>query len=302
MIHATWPKPEIHVRVVDRKLAKYAAHCQMNTRLLSSPLLVSLTYEVYTRSWRSEQPCRSEWPQLSQALAAGGNIRSLRVQVLIDGHDQFTPDTEPEKIPRLDLATGMRLPRLEELAIQPLRDVNGYPAYIWDSDYCRMFRDAIDCSRLRKLDLCGESPDNLFACLTGLCPKLNSLSFGVRKGDAAPAKRFIESLDALEHLDISRAPAGIDDLWPAIEQHKETLETLILRPTLETSSHVAYMPLSCLENIASTFPKLKKLGWDAPCERNVSIVNHSHTTAPLTVPSDRCKTPRCSIKHEAHET
>ena len=220
-----------------------------------------------------EHPCRSEWPRLSQALATGGNIRSLRLQVLQDGHNLFTPDTEPAKIPRLDLTTGMRLPLLEEMTLQTLR-YHGQTAYLWDPDYCRMFRDAIDCSRLRKLDFGSEHPENFFTCFTGLCPKLKVLSFGIWEGDTTPAKRFIQSIDALEHLDLSRAQANIDDLWPALEQHKDTLETLILGPTFEAYCHKVVMPFSRLKDVARTFPRLKHLGWDAPCERNVS---HAHS-------------------------
>lgn len=272
MIHAMWPKPEIRVLVVDRKMAKSIAHRQMDMELLSSPLLVSLTYEVYMQGYAPEHPCRSEWPRLSQALATGGNVRSLRLQVLQDGHNRFTPDTEPAKIPRLDLTTGMRLPLLEEMTVQTLR-YYGQTAYLWDPGYCRMFRDAIDCSRLRKLDFGGEHPENFFTCFEGFCPQLKALSFGIREGDTAPARRFIESLDALEHLDLSRAQAGIDDLWPAIEQHKNTLETLILGPTFESYCKHVPMGLDRLEDIASRFPKLKRLGWDAPCKRNVSLTH-----------------------------
>ncbi|KAI4703549.1 hypothetical protein J4E89_009970 [Alternaria sp. Ai002NY15] len=268
IIHAIEPKPEIRVVVVDRKTATSVAHRQMDMKLLSSPLLVSLTYEIYIQGFAPEHPCRSEWPRLSQALATGGNVRSLRLQVLQDGNNLFTPDTEPAKIPRLDLTTGMRLPLLEEMTLQTLR-YHGQTAYLWDLDYCRMFRDAIDCSRLRKLDFGGEHPANFFSCFTGLCPKLKVLSFGIWEGDITPAKRFIESIDALKHLDLSRAQAGIDDLWPAIEQHKDTLETLILRPTFESYCQKVVMPFSRLKDIARTFPRLKHLGWDAPCERNI---------------------------------
>jgi len=281
-------------------MAKTIPHRQIDMKLLSSPLLVSLTYEVYMQGFAPEHPCRSEWPRLSQALATGGNVRSLRLQVLQDAHSLFTPDTEPAKIPRLDLTTGMRLPLLEEMTLQTLR-YYGQTAYLWDLDYCRMFRDAIDCSRLRKLDFGGEHPENFFTCFTGLCPKLKVLSFGMWEGDKTPAKRFIESIDALEHLDLSRAQAGIDDLWPAIEQHKDTLETLILGPTFESYCQKVVMPFSRLKDIARTFPRLKHLGWDAPCERNVSHAHPDQIIVALTVPLDRSATPRRPIRDESYE-
>jgi hypothetical protein len=276
MIHATWPELKMYVAVVNRPDAKILAHRQMDMRLLSSPLLVGLTCVVYTQGYRPDVPCRSDWPKLSQALAAGGNVRSLRLQSLPDdtglGLDgiKLVPDTEPEKLPRLDLA-GLRLPQLEELTIESLQHWGG-STYFWDMDYARMFRMSIDCSRLRKLDFGSDNPTAFFTSFTGLCPKLKTLSFGmtVNNADTEPAKRFIASLDALEHLDVSQAQQGIDDLWPAIEKHKDTLQTLVLGPTLGSYCSPIYMDSNLLETIALTFPKLERLGWDAPCTTDVS--------------------------------
>jgi hypothetical protein len=283
MIHATWPELEISVAVVDRHDTKILAHRQMDIRLLSSPLLVGLTYVVYTQGYRPrDMPCRSDWPRLSQALAAGGNVRYLRLQSLQDGTGlgfdgiKLVPDTEPDKLPRLDLA-DLRLPQLEELTLESLRHW-GESTYLWDSDHARMFRNTIDCSRLRKLDFGSDNPTAFFTYFTGLCPKLKTLSFGATGGypnspDIEPAKRFIESLDALEYLDVSQAQQGIDDLWLAIEKNKDTLKTLILGPTLGSYCSPMYMDSSRLEAIASTFPELERLGWDAPCKTNVSLTH-----------------------------
>jgi hypothetical protein len=173
-------------------------------------------------------------------------------------------------LPRLDLELGLRLTQLEELSIRAL-GYWGESNYFWNDDHCRMFRDAIDPSRLRKLDFGSDNPTAFFECFTGLCPRLKTLSFGATRDATKPAKEFIESLDALEHLDLLRAQVGIDDLWPAIEKHKHTLETLILGPTTEAYCTPVYMDLSRLEAIATTFPKLKRFGWDAPCQTNVSL-------------------------------
>jgi hypothetical protein len=280
MIHATWPKLEMRVVVVDRQNAKVIAHQQMDTRLLSSPLLVSLTYVVYFRGYN--ESCHSDWPRLSQALAAGGNVRSLRLQSLQVQNLRLVPETGPETLPRLNLTSGLRLPHLEEITFQLLEHW-GASTYLWDTDHCRMFRDSIDCSRLRKLDFGTDNPTAFFTYFTGLCPKLKALSFGAAQGAMEPAMRFIESVDALEHLDVSRAQLGIDDLWPAIEKHKDILKTLILGPALGRYCSPMYMDLSRLEVISLTFPKLERLGWDAPCETNVSLSHSNNITGALTV-------------------
>ncbi|KAH6858789.1 hypothetical protein AA0118_g11887 [Alternaria tenuissima] len=274
MIHATWPQLELSVVTLDRQNAKNILHRQMDMRLLSSPLLTQLTYVVYTQGYRPDKPCRSDWPRLSQALAGGGNVRSLRLQnrQYFDGYHEakIVPDTELEKLPRLDLASGLRLPRLEELTIEVLR-IFGDSTYLWDDDYCRTFLDSIDCSRLRKLDFGIDNPTNFFKNFAGLCPKLKTLSFGMlgRGGNDLSARMFIGSLDALEHLDVSHAQHSIDDLWPAIEKHRNSLKTLILGPTFGHYYYSKYMRLSLLETIASTFPNLERLGWQAECDTNI---------------------------------
>ncbi|RYO39043.1 hypothetical protein AA0113_g11239 [Alternaria arborescens] len=278
MIHATWPQLELRVVTVDRQNAENSSHRQIDMRLLSSPLLTDLTYVVYTEASHVGVPWRSDWPRLSQALAAGGNVRSLRLQIRqdFDGYDgpKIVPDTEPRKLPRLDLTSGLRLLRLEELTIEHPK-LYGDSIYLWDDDYCRMFLDAIDCSRLRKLDFGIDNPMNFFQNSAGRFPKLKTLSFGLlgREGTQQPARMFLESLDALEHLDVSHSQYCIDDLWPAIEKHRNSLKTLILGPTFGHYNGFKYMGLSLLETIASTFPNLEQLGWHAECDTNAGS-NH----------------------------
>ncbi|CAN9210299.1 unnamed protein product [Alternaria alternata] len=276
MIHATWPQLELRVVTLDRQNAKNILHRQMDMKLLSSPLLTELTYVVYTQGYRPDKPCRSHWPRISQALAVGGNVRSLRLQNRqdFDGYHEarIVPDSEPERLPRLDLASGLRMPRLEELTIEVSR-IFGDSTYLWDDDCCRMFLDSIDCSRLRKLDFGIDNPTNFFKSFAGLCPKLKTLSFGMlgRNDIDLSARIFIESLDTLEHLDVSHPQHSIDDLWPAIEKHRDSLKTLILGPTFGHYYHSKYMGLSLLETIASTFPNLERLGWQAECDTNASF-------------------------------
>jgi uncharacterized membrane protein YsdA (DUF1294 family) len=60
MIHATWPELEIRVVTVDRREAKTIAHRQIDMRLLSSPLLVGLTYVLYKQGYYHDKPTRSD--------------------------------------------------------------------------------------------------------------------------------------------------------------------------------------------------------------------------------------------------
>lgn len=262
----------------------------MDTRLLSSPLLVSLIYTIYNQGYHAEQPSRSEWPKLTQALVAGGNVRVLRIQSQQDGTEyrgtKILDDNEPKKLTRLDITPESRLPPLEELSID-IQLYWGGSSYLWDAEHCLMLRDAMDWSHLRKLDFGGDNPYVFFSAFTGLLPNLRALRFGVTEGQVRPAKVFIKHLTAVESLDIARAQLGIDALWPAIMKHKNTLKEIILRPT--TSGYYApqYIDFSRLETIAEEFPALQRLGWDVPCKENVSAPSSWDNTRPITINPDR---------------
>lgn len=220
---------------MDRQHAKAVAHQTVDTRLLSSPLLVKSTYAVYVQGYRFDELCRSDWPAISQALADGGNGRSLRLQSVpggcrYDGSWVFT-DTEPKQLARLDFASELRLSQLEELSIQVNR-LWGDSNFLWDNEYCRVFSQSSDPSRLRRLDFGKDNPEIFFRSFFGRLPSIESLGFGAVKGASDAAQALIRSIDKLKHLDIAQAQVAVDDLWPAINAHRANLRTLVLRPAL----------------------------------------------------------------------
>ncbi|KAJ4360681.1 uncharacterized protein N0V89_001248 [Didymosphaeria variabile] len=270
-LHSTWSDLEISATVVDREDAVNAAYRKMDLRLLSSPLLARLTYVVYERGYRSDQPCRSDWPKLSQALSSGGNVRSISIQSQQDSSSAYrhmlVEDTEPEKLPRLDLSLGACFSKLEQLRIRN----QSYYTYLWDEEHCRALRNFIDPSRLRALDFGNDNPEVFFTTFAGILPDLKVLQFGAKRNTSLqPAKDFIDSLSGLETLEIGEAQRGFDELWPVIEKHKDTLKTLILGPTWGQYCSPEYIDLSVLETISQTFPKLERLGWHVPIGQAVS--------------------------------
>lgn len=280
-LHSTWPELEISVTVLDRQYAKTAAYRRMDLRLLSSPRLIRLTYFVYNQGYDAAHPARSEWPKLTKALVDGGSLRALRLQTKSDGREidgyvseydgpQVVPDSEPEKLARLDISADTRLPQLEELSIDVPRPW-GSSSYLWDSEHCLLLRDAMDWSRLRKLDFGMDNPHDFFTTFTGVLPNLKALRFEVRDGHAAAAKKFIGSINALESLYVGKAQAGLDELWPAILQHKKSLKELIFGPALGREFSTQYSDLSRLKEVVDNFPGLDRLGWDIPFKTNVSV-------------------------------
>jgi hypothetical protein len=303
ILHATWPNLELSVRVLNRQTSIMAAHCQMDMKLLSSPLLRELAYNVFYQGYNAGEPARCEWPKITQAIIAGGNLRVLRIQSERDGsHDyriKILDESEPAKLMRLDITPGKRLPVLEELTISEQWDW-GSSTYLWDTYHCRMLREAMDWSFLRKIDFGGDRPDEFFVAFTGMLPELRSLRFGVRDGSMDAVIGFMDSVTAFETLDIAEAGNQIDTLWPAIYKHKETLKVLVLRPATDDGRRV-YTSRRLIWTISKEFPSLERLGWDVPCATNVSaptaVVTHE-----LTRHSGCAQVAGITIHNESSET
>ncbi|KAF2449693.1 hypothetical protein P171DRAFT_460880 [Karstenula rhodostoma CBS 690.94] len=253
-LHSTWPDLEISATIVDRHKAQIEAHHQMDLRLLSSPLLTRLTCAVYDQGSSMGELSRSEWPKLSQALFPSSKLKNASLEGIVG-------DTQPKSMPRLHFWLGADFSKLEQLSIQNV----GYTSYLWDEAHCRSLRDSMDLSCLQALDFGDRNPEAFFEAFTGHLPNLKSLRFGfTRNSSLLPVKGFIDSLSALESLRIDAAKAGLDELWPVINKHKDTLKTLVLGPTWGTYCSPEYIDRSLLKTVANTFPKVKRLGWQVP--------------------------------------
>jgi hypothetical protein len=280
-LHATWPELELSVRVLHRRDARIVEHRQMDVRLLSSPLLKSLTYFVY---YAGQNPVRTEWPQLTQALATGGNLRVLRIKNKRDGDThqsgRIFRSAAYKEPPPFDFAQQSKLPALTEFTLAEERFWSN--SYRWDQEHREMFRIAFDWSKLRKLDFGSKMPVSFFKNMTGTLPHLKSLRFGVRNGPVEVVNEFIESVDALESLDIDEAQKGIDILWPGIIKQKSSLRELIMRPATAIYTQPECIEISKLETIVEQFTSLECLGWDVPCDTHVSARYCFRTTKQLT--------------------
>ena len=274
-LHATWPNLELSVCCLNRIDARKPAHRQMDMKLLSSPLIRSLTYSVFFDSYRADEPAVSEWPRLTKALAVGGSVRKLRLQGSPDSRyntgGKILAEDESKAMLQLAINPGMQFSALEELTLRG----QSY-SYLWDITHCELLRDTLDWSRLRKLDFGNEMPEVFFATMKGRLPKLQALRFGVpyNTQSVGTIKRFIESLDNLTALDIIQAGFVIAELWPSIMKHKKNLKELLLRPTIGSYCSHECMGLAYLKSVATDFPSLERLGWDAPCFSSVSELLH----------------------------
>lgn len=270
-LHYTWPDLDISAAIVDRHETQVEAHRQMDLRLLSSPLLTRLTYAVYDHGSSKGEPSQSEWPQLSHALFPTSKLRYLSIQGQPDASNpihRIVKYMRPETSPHLYLLQGADFSKLEKLRIRNV----GYTSYLWDEKHCRTLRDSMDLFRLQTLDFGNENPEAFFRIFTGHVPNLKEVHFGITKDSSLePAKHFIDSLSALTSLHVEAAKKGLEELWPIINRHRDTLKSLVLGPTWGAYYSPEYIDHSLLETIASTFPKLERLGWSIPFNDVVSI-------------------------------
>lgn len=245
----------------------------MDVQAISSPLLKSLDYVIYHQSPDQNGMQKSEWPLLTEALLAGGNIQSLRVQSKQDSVGPYRSrikmlsGDEPAGPIGLNLTTKTQLPALKHLglSVEPGWGVSAYP---WTKEHCRMLGSTVDLSQVELLDFEGDYPSDFFKTWAGLLPNLRSLKFGVVKpGGATAAARFIESIPDLESLEIIRAQTGIETLWPAIQMHKNSLKKLVFRPTPGDYGGVNYIHYDIFFDVIDQCSVLEWLGWEIPYQK-----------------------------------
>jgi hypothetical protein len=282
-LYTKFPDIGVHVKVLDRADAPLH-HRQIDTNLLSSPLLRSLTYQVFTRGYRADTATQSEWPMLARHLEASQNLRVLKIEVLqeyeYDGVHVLSSYPEgqlgEEGLARLELSDDTKLPSLEEFTIRE-QTYWGSSTYLWDPAHCQLLLHSADWSSLQVLDFGTDLPVAFFSTFKSHLPQVKKLRFGFSRettgADVQVVKEFIESVNTLQSLVIDQPKKGIEELWHVIKRHEKSLRELILRPSHGPYYTPIYLDISLLHQITQDFPKMERLGWDVPCTSNVRILN-----------------------------
>jgi hypothetical protein len=284
-LQTDWPQVKISIRNYGRKDPR----SDIIQAIDQVPISVAHTvdYTVY-----SHYDNRSEWPSIARLIQGNPSLRKLRLTARTPYgrmEDKFVPDGDMRSVATLPIKPGTKLPPLEELSIvEP--DANDP----WHHKHSTRFSKCMDWTFMRKLDFGSEYPTQLFSTLAGQVPSLTSLRFGLPVGaDTSVALRFglpvgtdipvaaISFMEAttLIELDIGNAHGQMDTLWPAICRHKDSLETLILRPCQPESGYTlvpqTFLDVKYLELIAKEFPSLTRFGWSLPFEgKNFGGSNH----------------------------
>jgi hypothetical protein len=240
-LRKTWPDLQLSVHVLARGSATTkSGHRKMDEKLLSSPLLTSLTYEVIYKEYKGDRLPSFEWAKITRAIHVGGCLRILRLQIRPGGRD-------PEYDSQFELFGDLPLPELEEITLH-----NAYEYNVTD-EYCRMLANSVGMSKLHTLNFADGISTPFCEAFTGRLPDLKTLRVKIQRNvEVEITADFIKSLKRLESLDINGSLSVIDALWPAIMQHGATLKNLQLRQHIE---------IGRLEEVVNSFPSLERLGW-----------------------------------------
>jgi hypothetical protein len=228
-LHDKQPTTRLHVTNLSRKQS--GAYIPLDTSLLSSPQLHSLTYIVYAKRVQTpygELEYRSEFATLSKCLLHAKKLKCLRLSIDEHASNQDCWSAGPMS---LTFGDGPPFPALEELALP-------HRKYHLTASHCRQWLHAMDWSKLQRLDLGYGSPPHLFVALTGRVPQLKALKFGISDHapmipnwdceDMAVVTRFLDSVDGLEEVDaLHFQGTDFDRIKRAfVEKHGRTLKNL----------------------------------------------------------------------------
>ncbi|KAL8696302.1 MAG: hypothetical protein Q9224_002865 [Gallowayella concinna] len=191
-----------------------------DTRLLCSPLLHSLSFCILNHTATvvatDQLGQYSKLPELREVLLRSPNLRKLDIKFEYNWMGRrvhWSGITAEPHVLNLPLQPSDRLPPLRELTF------SGPPeTYEFDLKHCRLWKQCMDWSQLRRLDLGISCPQNFFEVFGGNLPSLKALTMGMRVGDRnythwpygpltcdnpSRIKNFIQSLPPLLELNLT---------------------------------------------------------------------------------------------------
>ncbi|KAF2810779.1 uncharacterized protein BDZ99DRAFT_497738, partial [Mytilinidion resinicola] len=289
-----WPHVKLHVNNTRRDKAD-DQEMNMDMRLLLSPLIYSLTYEVFYMYMGSGNVAHSELPKLKEVLLKSQRLRILKLGFHL-GVPTYPPGPERERNKstykigitqsrenihplNLLLQPGDKLPPLEELHL-PMQ-------YNWSREHCQIFRSSTDWTQIRRLDIGFGCPQIFFEEFQGQTPGLKSFHTSFRQGpkrwEGAPPTcgdnpgcvvSFFDAIDALEELHISNHDNDAGILFDAILKHSQSLRKLQFFTSLDQEyrrKQPVVWGAEKLEQLREQAPNLQDLGID------IGLVGEDHT-------------------------
>jgi hypothetical protein len=262
-----WPDARLSV-TNHRRLDAVDEDRDVDTRLLSSPLLYSLRFTIYYFG------DRSEFQKLKDILLKSTRLRVLHLKIC-EGLQIHSSGYGPPQELNLALLPSDRLAPLHELM------VSDWPPYYFSPGHCEIWSECMDWTELKSLDLGSGCPGDFFNRFLGRVPNLKSLRLGFDDvnpwpyellpcGEPDSVRGFIESIDDLHELFITNQIEDPEVLFPAIVKHRGSLQTLGFHTPPDTSYYKRDAPgvwtTEQLTQLREQFTKLSRLEIDLDLE------------------------------------
>lgn len=296
-----WPIPEAIIAKLengwpDAILNMYAHDLPITgTRSLYSPLLRSLSFclpiteDTFREPRKLEQ--RSKLPELREALLRSPSLRKLDVKfvdrIFLIGYEKSSGIIASPHLLHLPLQPGDRLPPLQELVL------SGPPeTYEFTLEHCQLWKNCMDWSHLRRLDLGISCPQYFFEQLGDRLTSLTALSMGVRIGarDSTPWTKegplacdsvlsigtFLGSILRLEELTITSFHSCTVDFFHEIFDKHSSLRKFYYHMSTHRSgtTFASTSRVLVLDMLPFTLPELRELTIDFPLVRGRWVSTH----------------------------
>ncbi|KAH0566254.1 hypothetical protein GP486_000352 [Trichoglossum hirsutum] len=306
-----WPDARLSV-TNHRRLDAADEDMNIDIRLLSSPLLHSLRFTIHYLGIGTDNGTLSELPKLKEILLKSSRLKVLHLK-LCQGIPTYPNDYRRFKIDISKAPQWLYLPLLPSDRLTPLHELmlSDWPPYYLSRQHCEIWRECMDWSQLRCLDLGAGCPGNFFEALLGRVPNLKSLRMGFDTTsrpygrltcvDPTFVQGFIESIDSLHELFITNQVRDPGILFPAIVKHHESLQTLAFHTPPDTSfrhSGPGVWTTEQLTQLREQFTKLSRLEIDLsladsklPSPTTTALALFSHLRAMklyLEIPIEAC--------------
>ena len=259
-------------------------HPTTDTRSLYSPLLRSLSFCILnhtasvTATRQLEQ--HSKLPELLEILLRSPSLRKLDIKFEYNWLDRkvvWTGIAAHPRVLNLPLQPSDRLPPLQELSF------SGPPeTYEFTLEHCRLWKQCMDWSYLRHLDLGISCPQHFFKELGSCLTSLRSLTMGVRIGSRrfkhwspgplacdyfSVVHGFVTSIPELYELNLTDFTPNYVDIFNLIETKGGALRKLYYHASIDRARSNLDQPyvlyLVAIGKI-SELPELRQLTFDFP--------------------------------------
>ncbi|KAL8976447.1 MAG: hypothetical protein Q9205_007545, partial [Flavoplaca limonia] len=258
-------------------------HPTIDTRSLYSPLLRSLSFCILnhtaTVTATSQLEQYSKLPELREILLRSSNLQKLDIKFEYNWLDRkavWTGITARPHVLNLPLQPSDRLPSLQELTF------SGPPeTYEFTREHCRLWKQCMDWSHLRRLDLGISCPQYFFEEIGSCLTNLRSLAMGIRIGDRyfthwaqGPltsnninvVTNFITCIPMLQELSLTNFVSGESDLFQSIRTKCTSLRKLYYHASINRHDHLVkpYILYPVLVATISELLELRQLTFDFP--------------------------------------